>query len=299
MASRTREILRLLAVVNGRRHEDVSLRALSGLAHRSPFDLHRRFRRVVGETPKAYTTRVRLARAAAELLATDRLTSVIAARNGFASHEVFTRAFTRLFGLSPRAYRARRLHTTDDRSAAIHAALVDSVAPCVGLYRLTTVERNAPMTLDIAVKDLPVAYALVMRRRITREDIATALSECLPAVFTYALGNGLALAGPPFARYPELGMAHLVLEAGITVAALPSTEPGGGIETLTLPARRAAVAIHRGPYDRLPETYRAIEEWLDREGLTSDGAPMETYLTDPGEHPDPATWETEVAQPIR
>src|SRR5690348_4996449 len=66
------DILRLLAQVNGRRHEDVSLPALAALARRSPFALHRRFAAVVGETPKAYTARVRLARAAADLLATTR-----------------------------------------------------------------------------------------------------------------------------------------------------------------------------------------------------------------------------------
>jgi AraC family transcriptional regulator len=65
-------MLRLLAVVNGRRREDVSLSALARLAHRSPFHLHRRFAEVAGETPKAYTSRVRLDRAAADLLATDR-----------------------------------------------------------------------------------------------------------------------------------------------------------------------------------------------------------------------------------
>jgi AraC family transcriptional regulator len=26
---------------------------------------------------------------------------------------------------------------------------------------------------------------------------------------------------------------------------------------------------------------------------------METYLTDPGEYPDPETWETEITQPVR
>jgi hypothetical protein len=34
------------------------------------------------------------------------------------------------------------------------------------------------------------------------------------------------------------------------------------------------------------------------EALTIAGPPWETYLTDPGEHPDPETWETEIVQPI-
>jgi AraC family transcriptional regulator len=291
-----REMLRLLAVVNGRRREDVSLSALAKLAHRSPFHLHRRFVAVTGETPKAYTSRVRLDRAAADLLVTDRPAAVIAADHGFASHEVFTRAFTRRFGMTPRAYRARGLHATDrgatDRHAAGHAAVVASVAPCVGLYRMP-VERNEAMPIDVTVKDLPVTHALVMRKRITRDEIADTLGSMLPAVFAHAQERGLALAGPPFARYPEIGMGSFVMEAGFAIAA-----PAAGIEALTIPAGEAAVAIHRGPYEGLPAAFAAVEAWVRDEGRSASGPPMELYLTDPGEHPDPETWETQLVLPV-
>ncbi len=82
MLSRTRELLHLLAVVNTRLSEDVSLGTLAGWAHRSRFDLHRRLRQLTGETPKAYAMRVRLVRAAGELVASGRPVSVIAARQG-------------------------------------------------------------------------------------------------------------------------------------------------------------------------------------------------------------------------
>jgi AraC family transcriptional regulator len=293
-----REMLRLLAAVNARRREDVSLAALSGLAHRSPFNLHRRFVSVVGETPKAYTTRVRLDRAAAELLATDRRIAVIAFDNGFASHEVFTRAFTRHFGVSPKAYRARGLRADDDRVVAGHADTVTSVTPCVGLYRVTTLERSTPMPVDIVVKDLPPTHALVMRRRIARDEIAATLAATLPTLFAHAQRNGVAIAGPPFARYPELGMGTLIIEGGIPTAEAEPGDPDAGIEALTIPGGQAAVAIHYGPYEGLPQTYQAIETWIQDNGRTIAGPPWETYLTDPGERPDPETWETEIVQPI-
>ena len=292
-------MLRLLAAVNARRREDVSLAALAALAHRSAFHLHRRFVAVAGETPKAYTSRVRLDRAAADLLVTDRPAAVIAADHGFASHEVFTRAFTRRFGMTPRAYRARGL--TCDLAAAGHAATVTSVAPCVGLYRMPT-ERNvampADLPLDVAVKDLPATHALVMRRRITRDEIAATLGSMLPAVFAHAQRHGLALAGPPFARYPEIGMGSMVMEAGFAIASAADGDPDAGIEPLTIPAGEAAVAIHRGPYDGLPRTFEAMESRVRDEGRSVGGPPMEIYLTDPGEHPDLETWETEVVLPL-
>lgn len=62
--------------------------------------------------------------------------------------------------------------------------------------------------------------------------------------------------------------------------------------------RREDVAIHRGPYDGLPATFQAVEAWVREEGRSPGGPPMEIYLTDPGEHPDPATWETQVVLPV-
>jgi AraC family transcriptional regulator len=302
-----RELLRLLAVVNGRRREDVSLSAIARLAHRSPFHLHRRFVALTGETPKAYTSRVRLDRAAADLLATDRPVAVIAAGHGFASHEAFTRAFTRRFGVSPRTYRARGL--TCDLAAAGHAATVTSVAPCVGLYRMPTdrpTERTeampadlpADLPADVAVKVLPATHALVMRKRVTRDEIAATLGSMLPAVFAHTQRHGVALAGPPFARYPEIGMGSMVIEAGFAVTTPADGDPEAGIEALTVPAGEAAVAIHRGPYDGLPATFETVEAWVRAEGRSPSGPPMEIYLTDPGEHPDPATWETQVVLPV-
>jgi AraC family transcriptional regulator len=300
----TRDLLQLLAAVNARLSEDVSLPVLAAWARRSRFDLHRRFRRLAGETPKAYTTRVRLARAAAELVSTSRQVSAIAAGHGFASHEVFTRAFTRHLDQSPLRYRARGLHVAGRRAAAVHAAAVDSAAPCLGLYHLSLyhlrlTERKPAVPLHVSVRDEPAFHALVMRRRITRDEIAAALAECLPAVFGYAQSHGLAITGPPFARYPEVGMGSLVIEGGITIAEPPATPLSDGIEALTVPAGRVAAAIHRGPYDGLPESYQEIEKWMRDQGLSAAGAPWETYLTDPGERPDPATWETEIVQPVR
>ncbi|MEV6494103.1 AraC family transcriptional regulator [Actinoplanes sp. NPDC051633] len=295
----TDEILRLLATVNGRRRGDVSLPILARLAHRSPFDLHRRFRRLVGETPRVYTSRVRLARAAAALQTTDRPAWRIAAEHGFASYEVFTRSFTRHFGVGPRQYRARGLPAGDNRTYAAHVAAVDAAAPCVGLYRQEPTERNTEVSVDVTVEQQTETYALIMRRRTGRAGIADALSACLPAVFGYAQRHGLAMTGPPFARYPEVGMGSVVIEAGCPVTALPAEQPGDGIEPLTIPAGPAAVAVHRGPYEGLSATHEAVEEWMRVNGHEAAGPAMETYLTDPGEHPDPQTWLTRITIPLR
>jgi AraC family transcriptional regulator len=292
----TARILPLLARLSRRLEGDVSLAALAALARRSPFEVHRAFRRAVGETLKQYTLRVRIDRAAAELLTGGRTILEIALDTGFASHEVFTRAFRRRFGMTPRAYRERGLEGASPQAAATHAAVVHQVAPCVGLYRIDSNPRRNEMTVTVSRKDLTPQPALVIRRRIKAADIPTTLAEILPRVYLHAQQHGIALAGPPFTRYLEVGPGLLTIEGGMAVATAAKAE--GEIEPTELAGGPAAVAIHEGGYDSLPETHAAIEQWIEGQGHKAGGAPWEVYLTDPGDHPDPKDWRTEVIWPL-
>jgi AraC family transcriptional regulator len=53
-----------------------------------------------------------------------------------------------------------------------------------------------------------------------------------------------------------------------------------------------------GPYETLHETHAAVERWIEANGGKVAGAPWEVYLTDPGEVPDPAEWQTEIVWPV-
>jgi AraC family transcriptional regulator, alkane utilization regulator len=64
-----------------------------------------RFRVLVGESPKRYITRTRLAHAAALLRKTDASLAEIGARAGYASEFSFGKAFKRTFGVAPGTYR--------------------------------------------------------------------------------------------------------------------------------------------------------------------------------------------------
>ena len=319
MSAPAARVLHVLGHVQRNLDGDLSLRALARAARRDRFELHRAFRRVAGETTKQYTNRLRLDRAAAELLAGDRTILEIALACGFASHEVFTRAFQRRFGVSPRVYRRRGLtgpgapgaggspagadlagaEPTSASLAVRHAAVVRAAAPCIGLYHMSSREmRRTEMSETVTVnrRDLASQPALVIRRSIKQAEIALTLGEVLPRVFQHAQKAGIAMVGPPFVRYLSVGRGLLTIEAGMPVAAAGGSE--GEIEAIELPGGPAAVAIHAGPYDRLEDTYAAIESWISSSGERAAGAPWEVYLTDPADHPDPAEWRTEVLWPL-
>ncbi|NRR30200.1 helix-turn-helix transcriptional regulator [Oxalobacteraceae bacterium] len=82
---------------------------LAALCGMSEAHFSREFRLAVGEPPHRYMMLRRLEQASAALLAGDARIADIAQDNGFHSASHFIRAFTARFGLSPSAYRGRRL----------------------------------------------------------------------------------------------------------------------------------------------------------------------------------------------
>jgi AraC family transcriptional regulator len=292
------DLLTLLRHVRGGLDGDVSLEALAARSGWSSFHLHRAFRRLVGETPKAYTQRLRLDRAAAHLSAGSNRVVDVALDSGFASHEVFTRAFTRRFGRSPERYRAVARSAATAEARARHAEITEAAGPCLTLYHLSLDANRSPVmsTPTIERQELQPQPALIVKRRVARSEIAATIAESLGKTFPYALQNGLAIAGRPFVRYSDVGPGLMTMETGTPLAA---PAPGvGEIEAITLPGGPAAVAVHMGPYDTLQDTYAAMERWMQQQGVRAAGAPWESYITDPAEHPDPANWRTDVFWPI-
>ncbi len=145
------------------------------------------------------------------------------------------------------------------------------------------------MTYSIVKKTLAPQPVLVRRRQIQPPEIAQALAEMFPQVFEEAQRNGIAQAGPPFARYLEMGRGMWTVEAGLPVA---------GASADTLPGGPAAMTTHAGPYEKLPEAHAAVQQWMAAEGLAAGGPPWESYVTDPADYPDPKDWKTEVFIPL-
>ena len=296
-----RDLLLLLRAIRPRLDENVSLDALASRAGWSPFHLHRAFTRMVGETPKQYTLRLRLEGAAARLVASDDSIVDIALSAGFRSHEVFTRAFRRYFGRPPAAYRATALAGASADVRARHRAITDATGPCVGLFHLSITEHHARRrfsmpTLSIERRELTPQPALIVRCRTPRGELQAAIGSSLGAVFGHCQKVGLPLDGRPFVRYLSTGPGLWEIECGKPLAA--PAQSAESIEAATLPGGPVLVAIHGGLYNQLNETYVAMERWMDANGVRAGGAPWESYITDPAEHPDPADWRTEVYWPL-
>ena len=267
---------RVLAHIEAHLDEPLALEDLAEIACFSPYHFHRVFRGMVGESVKEHVRRLRLERAARRLLRDDSTVLALALDAGYETPESFTRAFDALFGLAPSAFR-RNGGKMDAESKLEKAAL-----PAV----------------EVAVKRLEPLRVAYVRHIGPYQQVGEAWSK----LCTWAGPKGLL--GPGLVR---LGISHddpeitpperLRYDAALVV---PESVTGSGeVAIQEIPGGDYAVAIHRGPYERLGQTYAALcGMWLPASGReVRDAPPIEFYRIAFGEAP-PEEFLTEICVPL-
>ena len=89
--------------LNGR----IDLDDLAKRAYLSKYHYHRIFHKISGESVTRYITRRRMEKAAEELTRTEKPIIDIALEYQYASQESFSRAFLKIYGLTPGKYRRK------------------------------------------------------------------------------------------------------------------------------------------------------------------------------------------------
>lgn len=104
-----RRVAAALRCIEARHDARISVDDLAAAAAVSPFHFLRIFERVVGVTPGQYMLRTRLRRAAVKLRRSEDAIGAVALDCGFDDLSTFNRQFRRATGLTPGAYRERRV----------------------------------------------------------------------------------------------------------------------------------------------------------------------------------------------
>jgi AraC family transcriptional regulator len=249
------------------------LEELAEAAAFSPYHFHRVYRLIAGETPAETLARLRLSRAAAELLKTALPLERVARRAGFGSAAAFARAFRAAYGIPPGAYRAAcGIGFTIPEEDSMNDVSFAELPP----LRLAAIAHRGPFDTMGATFDRLMAWAAA-RGLLTPEARFFGLYRDDPT---------------------SVPAAELRSEAALTVG--PEVEGGGEVRILEVPALRVAVLRHQGPYAELEGAYdRLYGAWLPASGEEPDEHPvMEEYLNDCRALP-PAEWLTDILLPIK
>lgn len=160
--------------------------------------------------------------------------------------------------------------------------------------------------LEASVVELDPQPTAAVRVRQSMEELDLgALFELQIPRVAQRLGElGAAPAGAPYARYHEFGPELVDVEIGFPLAAPVAqlapvaVDESAAVGASELPGGEAALAVHRGPYDTLTETYDALPGWIAARGRMQGAGPWECYVDDPGTVADASQLRTDVYWPL-
>jgi len=248
---------RMQAYIESHLAERITMAALARAACYSPWHAARLFREVTGKSPFEYVRQRRLSAAAERLRGTSGKIVDVAFDFVFDSHEGFTRAFARQFGLPPSHFRSSE--------SAVELFLPPRLRDWY-LRRQrggsTVTEKELPATVFVQAVDWPARRMIVKRaRRATHyfeycEEVGCDVWDRLSAI-ERASQEPMGLWLPESLRAP--GTSEYV--QGVEVPADCADPPPEGFETMDLPPCK--MMVFQGPPFEEKDFERAIESLWD------------------------------------
>jgi len=148
------------------------------------------------------------------------------------------------------------------------------------------------MPVSVKVQTVLPRKLAAVRREVAPGAVGSAWGPALGKVWEFIRSQpGLRTDGHNIFLYhhPTKPGAGILCDFGVEVTR--TFETAGDVYATETPAGEVAVAIHRGPYNRMNEAHEAIGKWMAAIGRESAGHSWEIY-GDPT--PDPTNTQTTV-----
>jgi AraC family transcriptional regulator len=306
-------INRVIDYISDHLSESLSLEKLAGVAHFSPFHFHRIFSAMMGETLNHYIQRIRLERAASQLVMyPEKPITEIALDVGFSGSAAFARAFSKRFGMSASQWRdggykqygkmgkaegkegERESNAGDSernpwKEAAVSPVYLDPVT-YNPTWRIKMIDRN---NVSVEVKDQPAKHYAYIRHIGPYAGDSDLFERLFTQLMTWAAPRGLYR--PPETEWlsiyhdnPDLTDEDK-LRTDVCLTVPEDTVVEGEIGKGVLPAGKYAMARFEINPDEYGEAWDIVYgEWLPDSGYQPDeGGPcFELYRGSPEEHPE-------------
>ncbi|MGH6857571.1 MAG: GyrI-like domain-containing protein [Methylocella sp.] len=150
---------------------------------------------------------------------------------------------------------------------------------------------DAPQVIETAPQ-LTAGIRLCVAWAEMRKVMGPGLSELKAAV----AAQGIATTGPWFDHHFRWPTDTFDFEICLPVAA--QVKPVGRVKAGQLPAATVARTIYHGNYDGLGAAWGEFEAWILAKGYKTGPDFWQCYVPGPESNADPATWRTELNQPL-
>jgi len=268
-------LLLVIDYIHDNLDSDLDVNTLAGVAMMSPYHFHRIYRELTHETVNATVRRLRLQRAAVDLIRSQQSLSEIARKVSYGSVESFSRAFTKQFGQSPRDYRKSKRGEESLYEARLVSMPLDDAKSYNDLFEVKVVNLDA---MDAAFYDHRGDYL----------EIGAVFDRLL----FYMEGQNILNQGMRFFGFyyddPEsVGLVDLRSKACATIPVDADLEGDDAPDEVLIPKGRYATLLFKGSYAELdgPRNW-LFGKWLPNSGYEAANFPIvEEYLNSPKEMP--------------
>lgn len=267
---------RVSAYIYDHLDEELDMARLAEIACMSSYHWHRIYRAVHGETLAATVKRLRLHRAAGDIVRTDLDISEIAKRSGYPNLQSFNRIFKSVYGMPPARYRKEGSHTVFQ-------------PPLPG---------KAKAMFDVTLKTIEPIDLIGVPHRGSYMQIGKAFETLFGTLHARGLAKsnmrmiGVYFDDPDIVPADELRSIACVT-SGADIAADPP------FERRRIDGGEYAVLRHKGPYADMHKAYQWLYgEWLPVSGRQlRDALMFEDYLNNPRDTP-PTGLLTDIYMPL-
>ena len=249
---------------------ELDVNTLAEIAHMSPYHFHRIYREMANETVNGTVRRLRLQQAAAELIRSELPISGIAQKLSYGSIEAFSRAFTKVFGVSPSDYReSHRSKTIEEIPFVAMLPIHKKVYPT--MYDINIIEQSS---LRLMAYDHKGDYMNI--------------GSVFEKLFLFAQSNGLLnetsrSIGVYYDDPQSVEVDNLRSQAGLTISDDIQLSGDDAPNVVNIPSGKCVSLLFTGPYAELEKPYNWLfGEWFPNSGYeAADFPPFEEYLNDP------------------
>lgn len=251
---------------------DLDVNTLADVAFMSPYHFHRIYRELMQETVNATVRRLRLQKAAINLIRTDQSIQTIAQGVSYGSIEAFTRAFSKQFGTSPKTYR-----NTKQRSKSCDEPFI---------AMLPTEQKRYDTMFNVEMITVDEMHLAGYPHKGDYMEITGTFEKLFMNANSQNLLNentrsfGLYYDDPKSVAADELrSMACLTVDK--------SQSLDSELERVTIPAGKCVSILFKGPYAELEKPYDWLfGHWIPNNAQeVMDFPPFEEYLNDPKDTP--------------
>ena len=257
-------ILSTLLYIQSHLESDLTLELLAGRVGFSPYHFHRIFREVIGEPTKEYIRRLRMDRAAYRLRISEETIIRIALDAGFKTHESFTRAFHRQFGIPPKEFRRNFLQASRARKKQLQPRYMTEF-PLKGESGLLPNGATSSQVRLEHVRPIIVAFVRHVGPYDKLLDTGSPMSLLWQELFDWGNANQLINADSLLIGIPQDDPSITPPEKqrfDVCVQIPAFRNPSGHIGCQTIAAGTFGVGRHYGSFDSLADTYIHIYDAL-------------------------------------